>query len=127
MTDGAAAAVLMSEELAKALGCVPLASVKSWSYVGVDPEINCSSVRRWPWLGRWSALSLRLEDIDYIDMHEAFAAQVLSVIQALQSDAFGKERFGSDFVWVKSKTRNSTSMVGPWQSDIHLQRRVLVW
>ncbi len=127
LTDGAAAVVLMSEDRAKALGYKPLASVKSWSYVGVDPK---DQLLIGPALAMPRALeraSLRLEDIDYIDMHEAFAAQVLSVIQALQSDAFGKERLGRTSRVGEVKDENSTSMVGPWQSDIHLQRRVLVW
>jgi acetyl-CoA acyltransferase len=40
--------------------------------------------------------SMELEDIDLIDMHEAFAAQVLSVLKALGSDAFARQRLGRD-------------------------------
>ena len=39
---------------------------------------------------------LTLDDIDVIDMHEAFAAQVLSNIQAFESDAWAKRRLGRD-------------------------------
>lgn len=94
LTDGAAAVVLMSAERAAALGYKPLAVVKSWSYVGVDPK---DQLLIGPALAMPRALEragLSLDQMDYIDMHEAFAAQVLSVVQALQSDAFANERLG---------------------------------
>jgi acetyl-CoA acyltransferase len=94
LTDGAAAVLLMSAERAAALGYKPLAAVKSWSYVGVDPKDQLligPAIAMPKALGR---AGLGLDDVDLIDMHEAFAAQVLSVVQALQSDAFGKERLG---------------------------------
>jgi len=37
-----------------------------------------------------------MSDVDLVDMHEAFAAQVLSVVKMLGSDAFGRERLGRD-------------------------------
>lgn len=94
LTDGAAAVVLMNEERALGLGYKPLARVKSWSYVGVDPK---DQLLIGPALAIPKALDragLRLDQMDYIDMHEAFAAQVLSVISALQSDAFARARLG---------------------------------
>src|SRR5262249_40130550 len=39
---------------------------------------------------------MTLGDVDVVDMHEAFAAQVLSVLKALGSDAFARERLGRD-------------------------------
>ncbi|MGZ3423459.1 MAG: acetyl-CoA C-acyltransferase [Polyangiales bacterium] len=96
LTDGASAVLLMSEEKARSLGLEPLAAFKSWSYVGVDPG---DQLLMGPALAMPKALSragLELENIDLVDMHEAFAAQVLSVLKMLGSSAFAKSRLGRD-------------------------------
>jgi acetyl-CoA acyltransferase len=96
LTDGAAAVLLMSEDKAKALGYRPLARFASWAYVGVDPA---DQLLMGPALAMPKALEragLELADVDLIDMHEAFAAQVLSVLKMLGSDAFAKARLGRD-------------------------------
>lgn len=94
LTDGAAAVLLMSEERAKALGYTPLAAFKSWSYVGVDPSDQLLMGPALAMPGALERAGMRLEDIDIIDMHEAFAAQVLSILRMLESDAFARERLG---------------------------------
>lgn len=96
LTDGAAAVLLMSEEKAKALGYTPKAAFRSWSYVGVDPG---DQLLMGPAIAMPRALeraSMSLGDADLVDMHEAFAAQVLSVLKMLGSRAFAKERLGRD-------------------------------
>jgi len=96
LTDGASAVLLMSEEKAKALGYTPLAAFKSWSYVGVDPA---DQLLIGPALAMPRALEragMELSDIDLVDMHEAFAAQVLSVLKVMGSASFAKERLGRD-------------------------------
>ncbi len=96
LTDGAAAVLLMTEEKAKALGLTPLAALRSWGYVGVDPA---DQLLMGPALAMPKALDkagMKLSDIDYVDMHEAFAAQVLSVLKMLGSKAFAKSRLGRD-------------------------------
>jgi acetyl-CoA acyltransferase len=96
LTDGAAAVLLMSEEKARALGYEPLAAIRSWGYAGVDPA---DQLLIGPALAMPKALAragLELSDIDFVDMHEAFAAQVLSVLKMLGSDAFARERLGRD-------------------------------
>jgi acetyl-CoA acyltransferase len=96
LTDGAAATLLMSEEKARALGATPLAAFRSWSYVGVDPA---DQLLIGPALCMPEALEragMQLSDIDLVDVHEAFAAQVLSVLKALASTAFARERLGRD-------------------------------
>ncbi len=96
LTDGAAAVLLMSEEKARALGFTPLAAFRSWSYTAVDPA---DQLLIGPALAVPKALDragLELGDIDLVDFHEAFAAQVLSVVKALESDAFARERLGRD-------------------------------
>jgi acetyl-CoA acyltransferase len=96
LTDGGAAVLLMSETKARALGLTPLARLKSWSYVGVDPS---DQLLMGPAIAMPKALEragLELSDMDFVDIHEAFAAQVLSVIKMLGSDAFAKNRLGRD-------------------------------
>jgi acetyl-CoA acyltransferase len=96
LTDGGAAVLLMSEEKAKALGFTPLARFASWSYVGVDPA---DQLLMGPAIAMPMALEragLELGDMDFVDMHEAFAAQVLSVLSMLASDNFAKARLGRD-------------------------------
>ncbi len=94
LTDGAAAVLLMSEDKARALGYKPLAAFRSWSYVGVDPA---DQLLIGPALAMPKALDrarMGLKDIDLVDMHEAFAAQVLSVTKALASKGFAEVRLG---------------------------------
>jgi acetyl-CoA acyltransferase len=96
LTDGAASVLLMEEEKARALGYTPLATIRSWSYVGVDPA---DQLLMGPALAMPKALEragLELSDIDLVDMHEAFAAQVLSVLKMLASDNFARARLGRD-------------------------------
>jgi acetyl-CoA acyltransferase len=94
LTDGAAAVLLMSEEKAAALGVTALARVAAWSYVGVDPgdQLLLGPALAMPRL--LEQVGRELSDIDLVDMHEAFAAQVLSVLKALDSAAFARERLG---------------------------------
>ena len=94
LTDGAAAVLLMSEEKARALGYKPLAAFRSWAYVGVDPA---DQLLIGPALAMPKALDragMELKDMSVVDMHEAFAAQVLSVTKALASKGFAEMRLG---------------------------------
>jgi acetyl-CoA acyltransferase len=94
LTDGAAAVLLMSEDKAAALGVTALARVSAWSYVGVDPadQLLIGPALAMPRV--LDNVGRELADIDLVDMHEAFAAQVLSVIKALASPGFARERLG---------------------------------
>jgi acetyl-CoA acyltransferase len=96
LTDGAAATILMDEEKARSLGYKPLTAIRSWSYVAVDPS---DQLLIGPALSMPKALDragMTMKDIDLVDMHEAFAAQVLSVLKVLGSDAWAKEQLGLD-------------------------------
>jgi acetyl-CoA acyltransferase len=96
LTDGASAVLIMTEEKAKALGLTPLAAFRSWSYVGVDPA---DQLLLGPALAMPKALDkagLKLADVDLVDMHEAFAAQVLSVLKVLGSKSFAQSRLGRE-------------------------------
>jgi acetyl-CoA acyltransferase len=85
LTDGAAAVLLMSEDRARALGYVPLAYIRSYAYAALDPgeQLLMAPVLAAPLALRRAGLSLR--DIDLFEMHEAFAAQVLSNLRGFES------------------------------------------
>jgi acetyl-CoA acyltransferase len=93
LTDGAAAVLLMREDKARALGYEPLAYVRSYAYAALDPgeQLLQGPVLAMPVALARAGLSAR--DVDLIEIHEAFAAQVLSNLQALQSRAWA-ERAG---------------------------------
>lgn len=96
LTDGSAAVLMMSEAKARELGFTPLASFKSWAYDAVDPK---DQLLIGPAISMPKALEragMTLADVDLIDIHEAFAAQVLCVLRAMASDAFAKEWCGRD-------------------------------
>ena len=85
LTDGAAAVLLMSEEAALASGYAPLAFIKSYAYAALDPG---EQLLMGPVLATPVALDragLTLKEIDLVEMHEAFAAQVLSNLQGFES------------------------------------------
>jgi len=80
MSDGAAAAVVMSAERAKALGVTPLARYISFATAGYKPEeMGLGPVFAIP--KALKLAGLKLADIDVIELNEAFAVQSLAVIQ----------------------------------------------
>jgi acetyl-CoA acyltransferase len=80
MSDGAAAAVLMSGERAKALGIKPLARLVAFATAGYKPEeMGVGPVYAIPKALKMAGL--KLDDIDVIELNEAFAAQSLAVIK----------------------------------------------
>ena len=80
MSDGAAAAVVMSAERAKALGIKPLARYVSFATAGYKPEeMGLGPVFAIP--KALKLAGLKLSDIDVIELNEAFAAQSLAVIK----------------------------------------------
>jgi acetyl-CoA acyltransferase len=80
MSDGAAAAVVMSDERAKALGLKPLARFVAYATAGVLPEeFGIGPVAAIPKALKLAGLSLN--DIAVFELNEAFAAQSLAVIQ----------------------------------------------
>lgn len=85
MSDGAAAVLLTTPELAAEIGLEPLARYVTYSVAGVPPEImGIGPVEAIPKaLGR---ASLRLEDMNVIELNEAFAAQSLAVLKAMGLD-----------------------------------------
>ncbi len=85
MSDGAAAAVVMSAERAKALGIAPLARYVAFATAGYKPEeMGIGPVFAIP--KALKLAGLKLSDIDVIVLNEAFAAQSLAVIKELGLD-----------------------------------------
>jgi acetyl-CoA acyltransferase len=88
LTDGAAALLMMSEEKAKALGYQPLGYLRSYAFAATDPADQLLQGPAYAAPLALDRAGLRLADIDLFEMHEAFAAQVASNLQAFESKAF---------------------------------------
>ncbi|HEU4559071.1 MAG TPA: acetyl-CoA C-acyltransferase FadI [Longimicrobium sp.] len=96
LTDGGSAVLLMSEEKAKALGYQPLGYIRSYAYASLAPS---DQLLQGPVFAMPTALEragITMKDVDLMEVHEAFAAQVLSNFQWLTSDKIAKERLGLD-------------------------------
>lgn len=93
LTDGAAAVLLMREDVAKSLGYQALAYIRSYAYAALDPG---EQLLQAPVLAAPIALKragLTLKEIDLVEMHEAFAAQVLANLRGFESKMWA-ERAG---------------------------------
>jgi acetyl-CoA acyltransferase len=94
LTDGAAAIMLASTERAGELGLQPRAIVRSYAYAAVDPSdgLLMAPARAIPLALDRAGIELR--DVDLVEMHEAFAAQVLCTTQALASSRYAHDVLG---------------------------------
>lgn len=83
MSDGAAFVVVMSEEMVNKLNLKPIARMVSYATAGVEPSImGIGPVKAVP--KALKIAGLNINEIDQIELNEAFAAQALSVIKALE-------------------------------------------
>ena len=92
LTDGASAALVMNRKSAEENGYKPKAILRSYSYVAKRPgdELLIGPALAVPRV--LDDMDLSLDDIDVFEFHEAFAGQMLTVLKALASDDFAKER-----------------------------------
>src|SRR5439155_799495 len=90
LTDGAAAVVLASEARTEALGLEPLAAVRSYAYAAVDPADQLLIAPAYAIPIALKRAGITLDDIDVFEMHEAFAAQVLSTLVVLERNGVGR-------------------------------------
>jgi acetyl-CoA C-acetyltransferase len=90
LNDGAAAVVVLSEEKARELGVKPRARIVASAVSGVDPEIMgvgpIEAVRR-----VLKQAGMTIDDVDVMELNEAFAAQVLPVCHEVGVDPFGEK------------------------------------
>ena len=96
LTDGGAASLIMTEDKSKELGLTPKSRIVEYVFTGQDVEDELL-------LGPAYAISqvlekagLTLDQMDVIELHEAFAGQVITNIKCLASDEFAKEKLGRD-------------------------------
>lgn len=95
LTDGAVMLLIMSKEKAQELKLKPLAYIRSYAYAGCDP----SRMGLGPVYATAKLLAkqnISLQDIDLVELNEAFAAQVLACQKAFASDVFCKNELGLD-------------------------------
>ena len=94
LTDGASAAIYMREDKARALGLRPLAYVKSWAFTALDPRGQMLMGPAYAIPKALDRAGATFDDLRLVDLHEAFAAQILSVTQAIESKAWAEQHLG---------------------------------
>jgi len=105
ITDAAAGVIVMSEDEAKKRGITPLGYLSQYTYKGLDPKrMGLGPVFATHDL--FAKTGLSMQDIDLIEINEAFAAQVIACQKAFDSKIFAKTHFGD------------TNVVGAFSPDI---------
>jgi acetyl-CoA acyltransferase len=94
ITDGASALLLMSEEKARAHGVQPLGRIRSYAFTAVDPAGYLLSGPAYAAPIALDRAGVTMKDIGLMEMHEAFAAQVLSNLKQLASPEFAERELG---------------------------------
>lgn len=96
LTDGGSAVLIMTESKAKELGLSPKAELVDYCFTGqsLDDELLLGPAYAIAKL--LTKQNLELSAIDVLEIHEAFAGQVLANINALESDEFAREKLGRD-------------------------------
>lgn len=96
LTDGAAAVLLASEERARALGREPLGFIRSWAFVAIDPRRDMLMGPTHATPIALARAGVKFEDLTLVDMHEAFAAQVLANVKCMESREYCRDVVGLD-------------------------------
>jgi acetyl-CoA acyltransferase len=86
----------MSEGRAKELGVKPLGFLRAYAYAATDPGDQLLQGPAYAAPVALERAGLALADMDIVEMHEAFAAQVLSNLQAFASRDFAREKLGRE-------------------------------
>lgn len=94
LTDGASAVLLMNAERAAAEGIKAMGYVRSWAWTALDPAEQLLQGPAYAAPLALDRAGLTMKDIGLMEMHEAFAAQVLSNLQALSSKQFAQNELG---------------------------------
>lgn len=96
LTDGASAVILMREGRAKELGLEPLGFIKSFAFSAIDVWDDMLMGPSYATPMALDRAGMTLNDLDLIEMHEAFAAQTLANMKMFGSDKFAREKLGRD-------------------------------
>src|SRR3954471_21808548 len=91
LTDGGSALLVMSEEKAKALGYTPLGYIRSYAFTALNPGDQLLQGPAYAAPAALDAAGVKFSDIDLVEMHEAFAAQILSNMKGLASKKFARQ------------------------------------
>ena len=91
LTDGASAVLLMCADKAKELGIEPLAYIKSYAFSAIDVQEDMLMGPSYATPLALERAGLSLKDVDLIEMHEAFSAQVLTNVKMFGSRSFAKK------------------------------------
>lgn len=94
LTDGSSAVMVMSEGRVRELGLEPWGFIRSYAYVAIPPRPQLLLAPAYAVPAALDRAGLTLADMDLFEIHEAFAAQVLSVVQKLESDSFARDELG---------------------------------
>lgn len=94
LTDGGSAVLVMSETKAKSLGYEPLGYIRSFCFTAVDPAEQLLQGPAYAAPIALDRAGVKLSDIDLVEMHEAFASQILSNLKAFASKKFAREELG---------------------------------
>jgi acetyl-CoA acyltransferase len=116
LTDGAGMVLMMSAEKAFSLGYRPLVAVRSYAVAAVDPGWQLLSGPAWAVPKALDRAGIGWHELGLIEIHEAFAAQVLSNVQAWGSQAWA-ERVGrsaplGDIDWDKTNVMGGSIAIG---------------
>jgi acetyl-CoA acyltransferase len=96
LTDGASAVILMREGRAKELGLEPLGFIRSFAFSAIDVYDDMLMGPSYATPLALERAGMNLNDLDLIEMHEAFAAQTLANVKMWSSDKFAREKLGRD-------------------------------
>jgi acetyl-CoA acetyltransferase family protein len=115
VTDGASAVLLMSEKRAQEEGRVPLAFIHGMEYAALDPSEGLLMAPAIAVPRLLARVGLRLKDMDLIEIHEAFAAQVLTNAAAWENGWKGPATDPVD--WDRVNVNGSSIAIGhPWSA-----------
>ncbi len=117
LTDGASALLLMREDKAKAHGFDVLGFIRSYAFAALDPAGQLLMGPSYATPIALDRAGIKLSDLDLVDMHEAFAAQILSNTQAFESKEWAEKHIGrsekiGDIDWDKFNVTGGSISIG---------------